>query len=125
MYTHIDIIEKELEELKHEAYTDYNKLVEALDERDRYKNILFEFLKSKIGKKIYWAHPNWKKYETHTISDITLDIQENTFFGAQYKGKECIKIHVKNGGHFIADNIGKTLFFDEQEAAEHSYKEEI
>lgn len=98
-------------------------LYKVQEEANRYKTILLEFLKSKIGQKIYWAHKDWVKYETHTIADVSVDIQDSDFFGKEYKGKECIKIHIKNGGHFIADNIGKTLFFDESEAALHTYKE--
>lgn len=93
------------------------------EEADRYKSILLEFLKSKIGQKIYWAHRHWRKYETHTISDISVDIQKSDFFGEEYIGKECIRIYIKSGGYYIADDIGKTLFFSESEAEFHTSKE--
>ena len=123
MYKEIDIIRENLDLIEKASIQQDAEEYRAKQEANRYKTILLEFLKSKIGQKIYWAHKHWKKYETHTIEDVSIDIQENSFFGEEYKGKECIKIHIKNGGHFIADNIGKTLFFDEDEAALHTYKE--
>ena len=83
---------------------------------------MLEFLKSKIGLKIYWAHKDWFKYETHIISDIRVEIQKSDFFGRQYVGKECIHIYLEDGGYYIADNIGKTLFFNEDEAEAHTCK---
>lgn len=123
MYEKIEAIREYLDSIEKESIYQDAEEHKAKQEAKRYKTILFELLKSKIGHKIYWAHKNWEKYETHTIEDVSIDIQENSFFGEEYKGKECIKIHIKNGGHFIADNIGKTLFFDEDEAALHTYKE--
>lgn len=123
MYEEIKLIREKLDLIEKEFALRASEEHKAEQEANRYKTILFELLKSKIGHKIYWAHPAWVKYETHTIEDISSDIQESGFFGEQYNGKECIKIHIKNGGHFIADNIGKTLFFDESEAALHTYKD--
>ena len=123
MYEEIELIREKLDSIEKESILLDAEEHQAKQEANRYKTILLELLKSKIGHKIYWAHKNWRKYETHTIADISVDIQENDFFGKEYKGKECIKIHIKNGGHFIADNIGKTLFFDENEAALHTCKE--
>ena len=123
MYEEIEVIREYLDTIEKESIQQDAEEYKAKQEANRYKTILFEFLKSKIGHKIYWAHKAWEKYETHTIADVSVDIQENSFFGEEYKGKECIKIHIKNGGHFIADNIGKTLFFDEGEAALHTRKE--
>ena len=123
MYEEIEIIREKLDEIEKASIYQDTEEYKAKQEANRYKTILLDFLKSKIGQKIYWAHKNWRKYETHTIADVSVDIQENSFFGEEYKGKECIKIHIKNGEHFIADNIGKTLFFDESEAALHTCKE--
>ena len=123
MYEEIELIREHLDSIEKESIQQDAEEYKAKQEANRYKTILFEFLKSKVGHKIYWAHKNWRKYETHTITDVSLDIQENGFFGEEYNGKECIKVHIKNGGHFIADNIGKTLFFDEDEAALHTCKD--
>ena len=123
MYEEIELIREKLDLIEKESILRDAEEYKIKQEAERYKTILLEFLKSKIGQKIYWAHKAWVKYETHTIADVSVDIQENSFFGEEYKGKECIKIHIKNGGHFIADGIGKTLFFDESEAALHAYKE--
>ena len=123
MYEEIELIREQLDLIEKESILRDTEEYKIKQETNRYKTILFEFLKSKIGHKIYWAHKNWRKYETHTIADVSVDIQENSFFGEEYNGKECIKIHIKNGGHFIADNIGKTLFFDESEAALHTCKD--
>ena len=123
MYEEIELIREKLDSIEKESILRDAEEHKTKQEENRYKTILLELLKSKIGHKIYWAHPAWVKYETHTIADVSVDIQESDFFGAEYKGNECIKIHIKNGGYFIADNIGKTLFFDESEAAIHAYKE--
>lgn len=123
MLEEIELIREKLDLIEKESILRDVEEYKTKQEANRYKTILVELLKSKIGHKIYWAHKNWVKYETHTIADISIDIQENSFFGEEYKGKECIKIHIKNGGHFIADNIGKTLFFDESEAALHTCKD--
>lgn len=93
-------------------------------EANRYKNILLEFLKSKIGQKIYWAHKDWRKYETHTISAVNVELQDTDFFGSEYVGKMCIRIYLEDGGYYIADKIGKTLFFDEGVAALRTYNGE-
>lgn len=122
MLEEIELIREQLELIEKESIMRDAEEYKTKREADRYKTILFEFLKSKIGHKIYWAHKAWVKYETHTIADVSVDIQESSFFGEEYKGKECIKIHIKNGGYFIADGIGKTLFFDENEAALHAYQ---
>lgn len=123
MLEEIELIREQLDLIEKESILRDAEEYKIKQEAKRYKAILLEFLKSKIGQKIYWAHKDWRKYETHTIADVSVDIQENSFFGEEYKGKECIKIHIKNGGHFIADNIGKTLFFDESEAALHTCKD--
>lgn len=123
MLEEIELIREKLDSIEKESILRDAEEYKNKREANRYKTILVELLKSKIGHKIYWAHKNWEKYETHTIADVSVDIQENSFFGEEYKGKECIKIHIKNGGHFIADNIGKTLFFDESEAALHTSKD--
>ena len=38
--------------------------------------------------------------------------------------KECIRIYLEDGGYYIADDIGKVLFFSEVEAKFHTCKEE-
>ena len=122
MYEHIEIIRERLDSIEEESIIQDAELAKFKREANRYKTILLEFLKSKIGQKIYWAHKDWEKYEVHTITDIRVELRDNDFFGKEYVGKECIRIYVKNGGCFIADNIGKTLFFDKDEAELHTYK---
>ena len=114
--THLDSIEKASVQQDAEEY-------KAKREAYRYKTILLEFLKSKIGQKIYWAHKHWRKYETHTIKDVGIDIQTSEFFGSEYIGKECIRIYLEDGGYYIADQIGITLFFDVIEAKAHTCQE--
>lgn len=87
-----------------------------------YEQILLMVLKSKIGEKIYWASKNWRNYEVYTIKDVRLEVQKGDFFGKKYQGKECIKIFLEDGGYYIANNIGKTLFFSEEEAKAHTDK---
>lgn len=122
MHEKIKIIRENLDLIEKESISQNTKEHLAQQEADRYKSILLEFLKSKIGQKIYWAHKAWLKYETHIISDVDVDIQKSDFFGKQYVGKECIRIHLEDGGYYIADNIGKTLFFNEDEAKLHTCK---
>ena len=92
MYEEIEIIKEQLNSIEKESVLRDAEEYKIKQEINRYKTILLEFLKSKIGHKIYWAHKNWRKYETHTIEDVSVDIQENNFFGEEYTGKECIKI---------------------------------
>lgn len=122
MYKEIEIIKENLSSIENKLADRDEDLYDALEEMHRYKDILLEFLKSKIGQKIYWAHKDWFKYETYIISDVRLEIQKSDFFGKQYVGKECICIHLEDGGYYIADNIGKTLFFNEDEAQLHTCK---
>lgn len=123
MYEEIETIREHLDSIERESKVQDAELYKAKREANRYKTILLEFLKSKIGQKIYWAHKDWEKYEAHTITDIRVEIRDSDFFGKEYVGKECIHIYVKGGGCFIADNIGKTLFFDKDEAELHTYKD--
>ena len=122
MYNEIESIREHLDSIEKISIQQDAEGYKAKQEADRYKSILLEFLKSKIGKKIYWAHKDWFKYETYIISDVRVEIQKSDFFGKQYVGKECICIHLEDGGHYIADNIGKTLFFNEDEAQLHTCK---
>lgn len=117
-----DIIRENLDSIEDKLRDRDENLYDALEEMHRYKDILLEFLKSKIGQKIYWAHKDWFKYETYIISSVSTDIQKSDFFGYQYVGKECIRIYLEDGGYYIADNIGKTLFFNEDEAKLHTCK---
>ena len=122
MYENIEFIREKLDEIEKASIYQDTEEHKAKQEANRYKLILIEFLKSKIGQKIYWAHKDWLKYEIHTISDVGIDIQKSDFFGQQYVGKECIRIYLEDGGYYIADNIGKTLFFNEDEAKLHTCK---
>lgn len=123
MYERIDIIREQLDLIEKNSIQQDAEEYKAKQEANRYKTILLEFLKSKIGQKIYWAHKHWKKYETHTIKDIGTGIQESEFFGGEYIGKECVRIYIEDGGYYIADNIGITLFFDESVAKAHTRQE--
>lgn len=123
----MDVFEKlnqNIEELK-EKIEDYEKKLEE-------KNIdilelntqLLMVLRAMIGQKIYWAHKNWSKYETHIIKSVEINTIKTSFFGYQYVGKSCICIYVDDGeGYYIADKIGDTLFFDEEEAKLHTRKD--
>jgi len=82
-------------------------------------------LKALVGQNIYWASPNWKM-ETHTIRDVEYRIVDSDFFDTKetkYKGKYCVCIEVDDSGYYLADFIGKTLFFDKEEAMNHARKE--
>lgn len=119
----LEIVYENLNSIKRNLKNKDKEIRRAQEEADRYKAILIEFLKSKIGQKIYWAHKDWIKYETHTISAISTDTQKSNFFGEEYVGKECIRIYLEDGGYYIADDIGETLFFSEGEAKFHTCKE--
>ena len=123
MYEEIEVIREYLDSIEKASIQQDAEEYKAKQEADRYKTILLEFLKSKIGQKIYWAHKHWRKYETHIIKDIGIGIQTSEFFGGEYIGKECIRIYLEDGGYYIADNIGITLFFNEMEAKAHTCKE--
>ena len=123
MYEEIEAIRAHLDSIKKTSIQQDAEEYKAKQEANRYKSILLEFLKSKIGQKIYWAHKHWRKYESHTIKDIGIGIQESEFFGGEYMGKECIRIYIEDGGYYIADNIGITLFFDESIAKTHTCQE--
>ena len=90
---------------------------------DKHNYILCESLKELIGRPIYWATFSWK-HEKHIISGIRYDIVNTDFFDTKdkkYKGKKCVLIYVDNNdGYYLADDIGRTLFFDENEAINHS-----
>lgn len=118
----LEIVYENLNSIKRNLKNKDKEIRRAQEEADRYKEILIEFLKSKIGQKIYWAHKDWIKYETHTISGVSVDIQKTDFFGEEYVGKECIRIYLEDGGYYIADDIGKVLFFSEGEAKFHACK---
>ena len=78
MYKEIEIIKENLSSIENKLADRDEDLYDALEEMHRYKDILIEFLKSKIGQKIYWAHNLWRNYETHTIKNIDLEIHKNT-----------------------------------------------
>lgn len=81
-----------------------------------YKELLAFSLSSLIGKKIYWASPNWIKTETHTIKEVRIEEQKNDFFGKEYQGKAVVKIFGENGGYFIAEELGKSIFIVKEDA---------
>jgi len=98
---------------------EFQKKNEQLNEQ------LILLLKTHIGQPIYWAHPDWRM-ETHTITGVEYRIVDTDFFdkkGIKYKGKQCICINVDEDGYYLADFIGKTLFFNKEEAIRHSRKE--
>ena len=100
---------------------------ESLQEKnDDLIKIMLISLKALIGRNIYWASPNWRM-ETHTIRDVEYRIIDSDFFDTKetkYKGKTCICIEVDNSGYYLADFIGKSLFFDKEEAKSHARKED-
>ena len=57
----IKAIRENLSSLEATLETKEKELNKAQCETDRYKAIVLEFLQSKIGQKIYWAHKNWRK----------------------------------------------------------------
>lgn len=103
-----------------------NDKISALsDDIIKHQNILCETLKPMVGQKIYWAHPDWN-YETHTICNVRCDIVKSDFWHKKYQNKRCVIIDVDDGdGYYIADLIGKSLFFDEQEAIRHSRQPDL
>lgn len=95
------------------------------EEIEHLKEMMILLLKALIGQPIYWANPNWKM-ETHIIRDIEYRIVDSDFFDTKetkYKGKACICIEIEDNGYYLADFIGKTLFFDKEEAMNHARKE--
>lgn len=99
-----------------------NEVFNLNNEKNKYQDILYATLKTMIGEPIYWASPNWKM-ETHTIRDVRCDILDTDFFDTKeykYEGTLCVIIDIDENGYYIADNIGKNLFFDKGEAIEHS-----
>lgn len=91
-------------------------------ELDLMSLLILILLKSKIGDFLYWADKSWFKYEKHTITDVRYEIQDTEFFGDEYVGKKCIKIYVDSDGYYLANEIGKTIFFSETEAESHTQK---
>ena len=84
--------------------------------------IIAMVLRSKIGQNIYWAHKDWRKYETHIISDVEVSVVDTDFWGKEYYHQPTVKIHLEDGGFYISQLLNYTLFFDEAEADSHTYK---
>ena len=85
-------------------------------------------LKAMIGLPIYWAHPRWRM-EEHVITGIRYDESYwSDFFDTDevtYQYTPQIVIEVDEGpdslkGEYLAVNLGKNLFFDKEEALQHS-----
>lgn len=94
-------------------------------EIEQLKETLVLSLKPLIGQPIYWANPNWRM-ETHTITGVEYRTYDSDFFDTKevkYKGKKCIVIEVDGCGNYLADFIGRTLFFDKEEAKKHARQE--
>lgn len=94
-------------------------------EIEHLKETMVLLLKALVGQPIYWASPNWKM-ETHTIRDVEYRVVDSDFFDdeeTKYKGKAYICIEVDKSGYYLADFIGKNLFFDKEEAMNHARKE--
>lgn len=95
---------------------------ELNEELEKQKEFSCEMLKLMIGRPIYWANPYWR-HETHIITDVRYEIFDSDFFDTKetkYKGKKCIIIEVEDSGRYLAVDIGRTLFFNEEEAIQHS-----
>lgn len=87
-------------------------------ENEQWKTIIVLLLKALIGQTIYWAHPGWK-IEEHTITDVNYKIYNSDFFDTEektFKNKKCIVIQIDGAGDYLADFIGKNLFFTKEEA---------
>lgn len=99
--------------------SEYNKVI---DKNDNMATVLCMVLKTKIGQPIYWAHKDWLKYETHTITDVKYEEFTSDFFDTKkkYKGTMQVQIEVDNTGNYLAKDIGRTLFFDKEEAEAHT-----
>ena len=96
------------------------------EEIEQLKEMMVILLKALIEQPIYWASPNWRM-ETHTVRDVEYRIVDSDFFDTKevkYKGTKCICIEVDDDGYYLADFIGKTLFFDKEDAIKHARKEE-
>ena len=121
-------IEKEREKMNHcfDNILGYCKQKEIALETlkqtyDTVNERLVKVIQSKKGEKIYWASYGWNKYETHTITDARFEKVTSDFFGKHYLGKMCVKIFVDDGNsYYLADHIGETLFFDKDEAYQHT-----
>ena len=89
----------------------------AFNELNRYKNLLVYVLLFLKGKPIYWAHPEWKKIVSHTITDVRMERQVGGFFGEEFDGEIVVKIFVDDDdSYYIAETLGETLFFTLEDA---------
>lgn len=112
------MIVKDLENALEKAFEENDKALEwASKEIERYRNLMSYTLKSIVGQPIYWASPEWKKIETHTITGVSIEKQDDGFFGEDYNGDIVIKIFIDNDEkYYIADMIGQNIFFSLEEA---------
>ena len=122
MQEELMIIKNNLASIEAEVREKDELIHRTQEEADRYRLILLRLLKTKVGQKIYWVNKYWRKCEENVITEISENFQDSNFFGKEYDGKMCIQIRVKGGGYYIADEIGKTLFFDKEEAERHTRK---
>lgn len=86
--------------------------------------LLAEELKMRIGTNIYWSCKGWS-IEKHTISKIKCDVYHGEFF-KEYDGMKVVLIYTDNDtGYYIADELGKTLFFSREEAEKNLLTEKV
>ena len=90
VYENLDLIERNLKNKDKE-------ICRVQEETDRYKTILLEFLKSKIGQKIYWAHKNWRKYETH-LSKEEAQVKEKNLINKYKSNIPEFGYNISSGG---------------------------
>lgn len=80
---------------------------------------LVDELKEKIGSHVYWAWKGWsrnpKTIEDHVISDFKYGLYKGDFF-REYNGKKVIMVHVADGGFYIYNELGRSIFFSREDA---------
>lgn len=79
---------------------------------------LFQTLRNnRANNTIYCAYAG--KYEEHQISDVRYELIKSNEFDTPYRecfGEKHIIIDTKDGSRYIGDDIGTTIFFDEEQA---------
>lgn len=119
------LFSSKINDILYDAISESHTVDRLSKENEYLKEAVVVLLKALIGQPIYWAHPDWRM-ETHIIRDVEYRVVDSDFFDRKdrkYEGKKCICIEVDEDGYYLADFIGKTLFFDKEEALSHARKE--
>lgn len=84
------------------------------EREEKLLRLLAREMEARIGTPIYWAYKGWS-IEKHIVSAIKYDVYHGNFF-KNYDGKKVVQIYVEDGGLYLADDLGRTLFFSKEEA---------